>query len=99
MREAQWRGFFCALFEESVDGILTIDRKIDTRIRTSLVRADVDEVFRLLVGRHEIADLVSGLLQIRPDKMRHQTADARKHVDTRIVPARCEIAVEHDVPI
>ena len=73
------------LAQELLDVRLQPQRAVDLRIRARDVGADVDQVARLLIGKHRVADHAARRQVLRRRQRAEQPADALQHVDGGVV--------------
>ena len=70
-----------------------------SRVGAGLVGADRDEVGLLLVGRHQLADLVAGRARLGRGDLADEAGDGGEHVDRGVVARVGEVAREDDVAV
>src|SRR5439155_10934989 len=87
------------LLEKVVDQRQRGDGPVQKRIRTLLISADADKIFRRGISSEKLANTPRFLHMFGRRDRRHQPAKTIKHGDGRIMAARIQTALEHNMPI
>jgi len=89
-----------ALLQKGVDGVYFGDGVVDFRVRALGVGADIDQVFRLFVGRQDASGLARKFKMTRRDDVPHDPAGRAQNIDGREVisggngPGQDDMAIE-----
>jgi len=90
---------FRSLLQKAVYGIDLFDCAVDSRIGTSFISANIDQILRVPVNRQKIANAVCRLRHGLVDELGHQSADAAQNIDTGILTTAGKLSIENDMPI
>ena len=91
--------FFRVLSQERVDRIDTAYGHIDSCVGALLIRTNLYQIFRLLIGSHQVSNFVRRFLVVGVDHLRHQSTVTGQDIDRREVSLRTEIPIQDNVAV